>query len=48
MDIHPDSKRDQIQALDKYINEYLSIVPMLKELVRLPMLREATFKEGGP
>jgi len=48
MDIHPDSKRDQIKDLDRQMNELLSIVPMLKELVRLPLMRESTFKEGGP
>ena len=48
LDIHPDSKRDQIQDIDAIINERLEIVPMLKELVRLPLIREGTFKEGGP
>ena len=48
MDIHPDSKRDQIKEIDREMNELLSIVPMLKELVRLPVIREGTFKEGGP
>jgi len=48
LDIHPDSKREQIQDIDGMINEMLQIVPMLKELVRLPVVREGTFKEGGP
>ena len=48
MDIHPDSKRDQILEIDRQINELLSVVPLLKDLVRHPVIRESTFKEGGP
>ena len=47
-DIHPDSKRDQVNEIDRIINERLQVVPLYKELVRLPVFRESTFKEGGP
>ena len=53
-DIHPDIKQQQIRDLDAAQNEFLSIVPELKELVRLPLfgqlpfIGESTFKEGGP
>ena len=53
-DIHPDIKQQQIRELEAAQNEFLSIVPELKELVRLPLfgqlpfIGESTFKEGGP
>ena len=47
-DIHPDSKRDQVNEIDRIINERLQVVPLYKELVRLPVFRESTFKEDGP
>ena len=54
MDIDPDVKREQVDEIDRMVNEMLQIVPELKEMVKLPLfgqlpfVGEDTFREGSP
>ena len=43
MDIDPDVKREQVDEIDRMVNEMLQIVPELKEMVKLPLFGQLPF-----
>ena len=48
-DLDPDVKRLRVDEIDAEINEYLDMVPLLKELVQLPItLQLGPIKIGDP